>query len=268
MPMPKRMRSTRSSRGVSDDSTRVVVSRRFDWIAASIGRTAVLSSMKSPRWLSSSSPIGRLQADRLLGDLQHLAHLLERHGQLLGQFLGRRLAADLVQHLARGADDLVDRLDHVHRDADGARLVGDRTGDRLPDPPGGVGGELIAAAVLELVHRLHQADVAFLDQIKELQAAVGVFLGDRDHQAQVGLDHLLLGLARLALALLDGVDNAAEVVDRHAGFVGQRRDLLTDLADLAGVLLGPFGPAYAQDRHALAPSRIKLRAVIGLEEGR
>src|SRR5262249_45689441 len=38
MPMPKRMRSTRSSRGVSDASTRVVVSRRFDWIAASIGR--------------------------------------------------------------------------------------------------------------------------------------------------------------------------------------------------------------------------------------
>jgi hypothetical protein len=31
------MRSTRSSRGVNNASTRVVVSRRFDWIAASIG---------------------------------------------------------------------------------------------------------------------------------------------------------------------------------------------------------------------------------------
>src|SRR5205823_5228555 len=58
MPIPKRMRSTRSSRGVSDASTRVVVSRRFDWIAASIGRIAFLSSMKSPRCESSSSPIG------------------------------------------------------------------------------------------------------------------------------------------------------------------------------------------------------------------
>ena len=47
MPMPKRMRSTRSSRGVSEASTRVVVSRKFDWIAASIGRIAFLSSMKS-----------------------------------------------------------------------------------------------------------------------------------------------------------------------------------------------------------------------------
>ena len=44
----------------------MVVSRRFDWIAASIGRIAFLSSMKSPRWLSSSSPIG---VSRLIGSL-------------------------------------------------------------------------------------------------------------------------------------------------------------------------------------------------------
>src|SRR5262249_44418585 len=48
MPMPKRMRRTRSSRAVTEASTRVVVSRRFDWIAASIGRIAFLSSIKSP----------------------------------------------------------------------------------------------------------------------------------------------------------------------------------------------------------------------------
>jgi hypothetical protein len=88
----------------------------------------------------------------------------------------------------------------VHRDADGARLVGDGAGDGLADPPGGVGGELVAAAVFELVHRLHQADVAFLDQVEELQAAVGVLLGDGDHQAQVGLGHLALGAAGLGFA--------------------------------------------------------------------
>jgi hypothetical protein len=38
--------------------------------------------------------------------------------------------------VAAGAHELVDRLDHVHRDADGARLVGDAAGDRLADPPG------------------------------------------------------------------------------------------------------------------------------------
>jgi len=39
------MRTMRSSRGVSEANTRVVVSRRFDWIAASIGRMAFLSSI-------------------------------------------------------------------------------------------------------------------------------------------------------------------------------------------------------------------------------
>jgi hypothetical protein len=38
-------------------STRVVVSRRLAWIAASSGNTAFLSSMKSPRCESSSLPI-------------------------------------------------------------------------------------------------------------------------------------------------------------------------------------------------------------------
>ena len=58
MPMPKRMRTMRSSRGVSEARTRDVVSRRFAWIAASIGKIAVWSSIKSPSWESPSSPIG------------------------------------------------------------------------------------------------------------------------------------------------------------------------------------------------------------------
>src|SRR3546814_5965900 len=61
-------------------------------------------------------------------------------------------------HLPRNAVELVDGLNHVHRNTDGARLIGNRTGDRLPDPPGGVGRELVTTAVFELADRLHQAD--------------------------------------------------------------------------------------------------------------
>src|ERR1700723_3043002 len=74
----------------------------------------------------------RFERERLLGDLENLAHFFERHAKLFRQFLRRRLAADLVEHLARGAHDLVDGLDHVHRDANGARLIGDA---RIYRPP-------------------------------------------------------------------------------------------------------------------------------------
>ena len=109
----------------------------------------------------------------------------------------RRLAPEFLHQLPRRADELVDGLDHVHRDADRAGLVGDGAGDGLANPPCGVRRKLVAAALLEFFHGLHQADVAFLNQIQELQAAVGVFLGDRNHQAQVGFDQLPLGGFRL-----------------------------------------------------------------------
>src|SRR3546814_4332917 len=81
-------------------------------------------------------------------------------------------SSDLLgKYLAACADQLVDRLDHVDRNADGQRLIGDGAGDRLPDPPGRVGAELVATAIFELVDRLHQADIALLNQVQELQAA-------------------------------------------------------------------------------------------------
>src|SRR5262249_7896292 len=116
------------------------------------------------------------QRQRLPGDLEHLAHLLERHAELLGKLLGRGLAPDFVEHLLALAYDLGDCLHHMHGDADGTRLVGDRARDRLPDPPGGIGRELVAAPVFEFVDRLHQADIAFLDQVEELTPRLVYFL--------------------------------------------------------------------------------------------
>ena len=165
-------------------------------MAASSGCTAVLVFDEVAQVAVFFVANRRFQRNRLLGDLQHLAHFFQRHGQLGCQFFRRRLATDFVQHLARRADQLVDGLDHVHRNTDGARLIGNRAGDRLADPPGGIGREFIAAAVFKLIDGLHQADVAFLDQVQELQAAVGVFFGNRDHEPQVRLDHFLFALLR------------------------------------------------------------------------
>src|SRR5437867_582142 len=155
----------------------------------------------------------RFERNRLLRDFQYFAHLVHGDVHLRRDLLRGGLAAELLHELPRGPDELVDRLDHVHGDPDRARLVGDGARDRLPDPPGRVGRELVTAAVLELVHRLHEADVALLDEVEELEPPVRVFLGDRDDEAEVRLHHLLLRLGRLLLPGTDHLDDALQLID-------------------------------------------------------
>ena len=99
---------------------------------------------------------------------------------------------------------------------------------------------------VETLDRFHQADVAFLDQVQELQPAVGVFLGDRDNQPEVGLDHFLLGLRRLALALLHGRNNAAEFADGKAGLLRDFGDAGAGFLDVDAVAGGEPLPALAR----------------------
>ena len=86
---------------------------------------------------------------------------------------------------ARYGDDLVA---DVSRHPDRAGRVGDRSADRLADPPRGVGRELEAAAVVELLDRPHQADVALLDEVEDADPARLVAASDRDDEAEVRLD--------------------------------------------------------------------------------
>src|SRR5581483_4471799 len=146
---------------------------------------------------------GGFERDRFLGNLQHFAHFDHGDFHALGNLFRGRLPPVFLHQLPRGPDELVDRLDHVHGNADGPRLVGDGSSDRLADPPGGVGREFVSPPVLELVHGFHQADIALLDQVQELKAAVGVLLGNGYNQAQVRLDQLVLGGAGLRFAAHD-----------------------------------------------------------------
>ena len=96
----------------------------------------------------------------------------------------------------------------VHRQADRARTIRDRTRDALADPPRCVRGELEAAAPVEELDGTHQADVALLDQVQQGQTLTLVLAGHRHDQPEVGHDEPLaggLGLAHLGTGLRDGL---------------------------------------------------------------
>ena len=138
---------------------------------------------------------------RLRGAQEHVR--LDRvHARERGDLLDRGIAVAGRLELALGAVELLDDVVDVDRDPDRAALVGDRARDRLADPPGGVGRELEALAVVELLDRADEADRALLDQVEEGQALVAVALGDRDHEAQVGARHVVL---RVEVAALDAL---------------------------------------------------------------
>src|SRR5699024_7703949 len=122
-------------------------------------------------------------------------NLFGGHVEFLGQLLRERLSSQVLEHLALDTSKFVYDLDHVHRDTDGACLVGHRSGDGLADPPGGISGELETLGVVELLHRTDQPQVALLDQVQEQHAATGITLGQGHDQTQVGLEQVLLGAA-------------------------------------------------------------------------
>jgi hypothetical protein len=82
----------------------------------------------------------------------------------------------------------------VDREADRAALVGECARYCLTNPPRGVRGELEVAAPVELLDGTNQTEDAFLNQIEEAKTLSTVILRNRDNEAQVRLDHLLLGL--------------------------------------------------------------------------
>ena len=191
----------------------------------------------------------------------------KRHAEAFRKLLSGRLAPELLPHLPGQPPQSGAYLDHVHRNADRRRRVGDRAGDRLADPPGRIGRELEAPAVVELVHALHQPDIALLDQVQELEAPVPVLLGDRDHEPQVGLDHLLLGLARLALRPQDCTGDPLELDRLQARVPGQRQDVLAQRDNLGTLLPGEGLPAFAaQPSDPRQPGRLQLAALMVREE--
>ena len=136
----------------------------------------------------------RLETDRLLADLDDLAHLLRADLHLLSDFLGRRFAPQVLQQTAADANQAVDRLHHVDGNTNRAGLVSDSTGNGLANPPGGIRAELVPLRVIELFDGTNQTNIPLLDQVQQAHTAANVLFRDTDHQAQVRLGQAALGL--------------------------------------------------------------------------
>src|SRR5690349_14353911 len=125
----------------------------------------------------------RLEREWPAGHLDHVLHLLGWHIQGLGQLLDAGLTAKTLCELMLYTQQFVDLVAHVYWHADRASLICNGTSNRLADPPGGVRGELMSAAVIELLGGADQADVALLDQIQKRNTAPHILLCHGDHEA-------------------------------------------------------------------------------------
>ena len=159
----------------------------------------------------------RFERHRIARNGLQLLDLFDRNVHAARDFVVGRSAAQLFFKLTSRPQELVHRLVHVNGNADGARLIGNGARDRLADPPGRVGRKFVAAPVFEFVGGAHQADVAFLNQVQQVQAAVDVFLGHRNHQPQVGFHQIFLGALGFDFAVTDHRKRVAQLRQGRAG---------------------------------------------------
>ena len=182
----------------------------------------------------------RLEAHRLSDHAANLVDPLEREVEALDGLLSGGLAAVILAEVAAEPVEPAHVLEHVGRHPDGPSLITGRPGDGLSDPPGGVGGELVAQPVLKPLDRSHQPQAPLLDQVGVQLAAGGVLRGDVDHQREVGLEEVA---PRRAGALLAGRRPAAEGVELGEVHFGVE---LASLEQLEVVLQQRHQPEPAQ----------------------
>ena len=132
-----------------------------------------------------------------------LGHLSDRQPGGGRDLLVRRVTSEPGRELAVHPRDLALVLLDVGREADDPRLGGEAALDRLADPQRRVGREPKALAPVELLRGANQPEHPLLDEVQQghLRRHL-VALGDRDDEAQVVVDELLLGREVAALDAL------------------------------------------------------------------
>ena len=90
-----------------------------------------------------------------------------------------------------------------------------------------------------------------------MQTPVGVFLGDGDDQAQVGLDHFLLGKAAGGFALVHAFVDVFQLVQRHDHELLQVDELLLQVLDGRNVAAHDGAPGLVGARLLFTPAQVE-----------
>jgi len=172
-----------------------LVLEQRETIRASTATTASESSMKSPSWLSPSSPIVWSERDRLprvtAGSPAPFSGVNVHFPLASSSGVGSRPRS--CREFALDAAELVDDFDHVDGDADGAGLVGHGAGD-------GLGGSTrwrrwrICSPWCSRIFstaRMRPRLPSWMRSRKAM-AAAGVALGEGDDQTQVRFEQMVL----------------------------------------------------------------------------
>src|SRR4029079_8124921 len=156
--------------------------------------------------------------DVLLGHAEPGRDLLHLIGPEIALFERLELTLDLAQVeeelllRRRGA--------HLHQ----APRAQDVFLDRRPDPPHGVGRKPEALVGIEALHRLHQADITFGDDLADGKAIAAIAHGDARHETEMRGDELMRGVA---VAML------APTLGEHVLLLGLQHRELSDLFEIA-----------------------------------
>src|SRR4051812_38040872 len=105
--------------------------------------------------------------------------------------------------------------------------------------------------IVKLVYRAHQTNVAFLNEIQELETSIAVLLADRHDEPEIGLDHLRLCPRHVAFASGYRRVDAAELREQQPRLLGELGNLSTHGLGLGGVTGHEDPPTFAATRSRL-----------------
>jgi hypothetical protein len=121
----------------------------------------------------------------VLGDGKRLLHFLHRDVHAFRDLGWGRLTSQLLQQGRRAFADAMQGAGSVQRHSHDAALLGEGLENGLANPPDRIGDELDALGLVEFVCGPDQPEVALIDQVRQRDTLVLIFLGDRDHEPQI-----------------------------------------------------------------------------------